>query len=95
MTLAKQVKNELLKDGELNRRINQYSEEMKQDIRDENTADCLKLFYSCVAVALHEQHQFGEKRILKLFHRVDELFGEADTVMERCRDEVGISIEIS
>ncbi len=94
-TLAKQIKDELLKDGELNRRINKYGEEMKQGIQDENTEECLKLFYSCVAVALHEQHHFGAQRILKLFRRIDELFGEADTVMDRCKDEVGISIEIN
>ena len=93
MALAKQVKDELLKDGELNRRINQYSEEIREDIQDDNTKACLILFYSAVALALNEQHGFGKQRMLKLFSRVDELFGEPDTI-DRCENELGIKISI-
>lgn len=93
MALAKQIKEELLKDGELNRRINECSQEIKCDIEDENTKACLILFYSAVALALNEKHGFGKKRLLELFGRIDELFGEADTV-ERCQNELGITISI-
>lgn len=93
-SLARQVKDKLLKDDELNRRVNEHNQNIRKEIEDENTVVCAETFYSAVAVILHRKHRFGKKRILELFKDIDDLLGSGEDVTMLCDEEAGIVVKI-
>ena len=92
-SLARQVKDKLLKDDELNRRVNEHNQNIRKEIEDENTVVCAETLYSAVAVILHRKHRFGKKRILELFKDID-LLGSGEDVTMLCDEEAGIVVKI-